>query len=311
MCDDLRSRALSPGWRRPRSALRRVHFGSALLGPLVLTGLLLAFATPARPQDSHEPAAAQESQPSTPGDEIVLRIVYDNNPHQEGLKTAWGFGCVITGCEKTILFDTGGEGDILLRNMNKCGIDPREIDAVVLSHIHGDHTGGLDAFLAVNPKVDVYLPKVFPDRFKAEVRRVAEHVIETEGPREICPGVHTTGVLMEPIPEQGLSLDTPEGLLVITGCAHPGIVPLAQAAHEQRKKPVRLVLGGFHLVRATPDQLRQVITGLERLDAQQVAPCHCSGDNARTAMKRAFDERCVEVGVGSRLGFPRAEKTSN
>lgn len=277
---------------------------------------LLLSAGPARaaeaPPSTHQQSGkekAKKPESSAPENEIMLRIVYDNNPHQERLETAWGFGCVITGCEKTILFDTGGEGDILLRNMEKCGIDPKTIDIIVLSHIHGDHTGGLDEFLAINPKVDVYLPKVFPGEFKAQARSAAEKVIETEGPQEICPGVCTTGVLMRPIPEQGISIDTPEGILVITGCAHPGIVEITEAAHKHTKKPVRFVLGGFHLVRAAPSQLDEVIAGLKKLDVRQVAPCHCSGDNARAAMKKAFGERYVEVGVGSRLTFTTGSKS--
>jgi 7,8-dihydropterin-6-yl-methyl-4-(beta-D-ribofuranosyl)aminobenzene 5'-phosphate synthase len=297
--------------RSTRGGLLRAACGFALVGLLMPAGLVCASEPPTSASDEDEPAAAQESQPSPPGGEIVLRIVYDNNPHQDGLETAWGFGCVITGCEKIILFDTGGEGDILLRNMDKCGIDPRAIDTIVLSHIHGDHVGGLDEFLAVNPKVHVYLPKVFPGEFKAQVRRTAEKVTETDVPVEICAGVCTTGVLLEPIPEQGISIDTPGGILVITGCAHPGIVEITEAAHAHTKKPVRLVLGGFHLVRASESRLDHVIAGLRKLDVQQVAPCHCSGDNARAAMKKAFGDRCLEVGVGSRLVFPSAAQSSD
>ena len=304
---------------RPIVPLRHAHQTAcpalAATAALVVACLLLpagpvraAEAPPSTQQQSGKEKVKQPES-SKPEGQIVLRIVYDNNPHQKDLETAWGFGCVITGCEKTILFDTGGEGDILLRNMEKCGIDPKQIDIIILSHIHGDHVGGLDEFLAVNPKVTVYLPKVFPDEFKAQARSTAENVIETEGPQEICPGVCTTGVLMQPIPEQGISIDTPEGILVITGCAHPGIVEITEAAHKHTKKPVRFVLGGFHLVRASESKLDQVIAGLKKLDVQQVAPCHCSGDNARAAMKKAFADRYVEVGVGARLTFTTTLKS--
>ena len=99
---------------------------------------------------------------------LAVRIVYDNYPFDKKLQTAWGFACVVTGLEKAILFDTGGDGRILLANMRACGMEPGEIDAVVLSHIHGDHTGGLGAFLEANSRVTVYVPKVFPEGVKRE-----------------------------------------------------------------------------------------------------------------------------------------------
>ena len=155
----------------------RIHHAHALCSAVLCLPLFITLgrapaAPVSGPPDDAPPQAAESDGLSTAetGGEIVLQIVYDNNPHDDRLQTEWGFGCVITGCEKTILFDTGGEGDVLLSNMRICGIDPSRIDAVVLSHIHGDHTGGLDEFLQVNPDVEVYLPKVFPVEFKAQVR---------------------------------------------------------------------------------------------------------------------------------------------
>lgn len=76
------------------------------------------------------------------------------------------FSCLIEGLDKTILFDTGGNGDILLANMQRLGLDPEDVDAVVLSHIDADHTGGLGAFLARNPDVTVYMPESLPASFQ-------------------------------------------------------------------------------------------------------------------------------------------------
>ena len=93
---------------------------------------------------------------------IVTTIVYDNNPGRGDLTPAWGFACVVGGLGKTILFDTGGDGRILLANLRKLGLDPNQIDAVVISHIHGDHTGGLASFLRLRRGVPVYTPTGFP-----------------------------------------------------------------------------------------------------------------------------------------------------
>lgn len=101
---------------------------------------------------------------------VSIAIIYDNNPYKKGLETAWGFSCFVKGTAKTILFDTGGDGSLLLRNMKSLGIDPKEIDLVFLSHIHKDHVGGLWHVIKRNPKVIVYIPKSFPDSFKKEVK---------------------------------------------------------------------------------------------------------------------------------------------
>jgi len=111
-----------------------------------------------------------EAVPKTSINELTVTVVYDNNPYGQGLETSWGFSAFITGPEKTILFDSGGDGSMLLRNMKKLEVEANSVDAVVLSHIHGDHTGGLSSFLEKNPDVTVYLPESFPKRFKDKVR---------------------------------------------------------------------------------------------------------------------------------------------
>ena len=97
---------------------------------------------------------------------LSITVVYDNNLYKKGLAASWGFACVIKGAGKTILFDTGGSSAVLLSNMQHLGIDPKEIDIVVLSHIHSDHVGGLNGFLQENMNVTVYLPATFPPGFK-------------------------------------------------------------------------------------------------------------------------------------------------
>ena len=102
---------------------------------------------------------------------LTVTIIYDNRVGAEGLKSAWGFACLVEGLEKTILFDTGGDGPTLLGNMAELGIKPRDVDVVVLSHAHWDHTGGLAAFLDVHSAVKVYLLESFPDEIGDDSRR--------------------------------------------------------------------------------------------------------------------------------------------
>ena len=227
-----------------------------------------------------------------------ITVVYDNNPYKEGLGSAWGFSCLITGIEKTILFDTGGDGSILLDNIGKLAIELNNIDTVVLSHIHGDHTGGLGSFLEKNPNVTVYLPKSFPKRFKDKVRGHGADIVEVKQSLKICENVYSTGQPGMLIKEQSLIIRTEAGLIVITGCAHPGIVKIVDAAKELLKDDILLVMGGFHLEWATTGKIEKIISAFERLNVRYAGPCHCSGDRARAAFEKHFGENYINIGAG-------------
>ncbi|MCE5270301.1 MBL fold metallo-hydrolase [bacterium] len=240
-------------------------------------------------------AAAKDSPRS-----IRLTVVFNNEVADSSLASLWGFGCLIQGYERTILFDTGANGDTLLDNMRRLGLDPRAVQTVVLSHEHHDHTDGLAAFLAANPKVKVILPGAFPDTIKS-VAAAAESVEEVHGPAEICKGVRTTGELGDKIIEQALLLSTPRGLIVLTGCAHPGIVNIAAAARKQTGEPLYLVGGGFHLENYSREQIAAAIDSLKALGVQKVAPTHCTGDTGRELFRAAWGEDFVRLDLGSRL----------
>ena len=102
-------------------------------------------------------------------DMLKLTVVFNNEPLNKDLGNAWGFACVIEGLEKTILFDTGLDGQMLLANMKALDIDPESMDLLVFSHFHGDHTNGLVPFLERNSGVTVYMPRSFPDSIKERV----------------------------------------------------------------------------------------------------------------------------------------------
>jgi len=129
------------------------------------------------------------------------------------------------------------------------------LDVVVLSHIHGDHTGGLAGFLKENHHVTVYALQSFPESIKQTVRRVGAKLVEVHVPVQICENVYSTGELGAEIREQSLVVETNRGVIVITGCAHPGIVCIVEQARELRGRPVYLVLGGFHLSSASQAEI--------------------------------------------------------
>ena len=231
---------------------------------------------------------------------MSLTVIYDNNPYDGRLQTAWGFACLVTTGTSTVLFDTGGAGTILLKNMAILGCDPLQIDAVVLSHIHADHTGGLAALLATGARPVVYLPQTFPASFKSEVRGVTR-VVEVTGPTEVLPAVHTTGLLGTAIVEQALVVKTGCGLTVVTGCAHPGVVEIVRRAKDVFGGPVAWLVGGFHLGGASEARSLSIIDELQRLGVQKVAPCHCTGDRARRIFQRVFGPAYSPAGAGWRL----------
>jgi 7,8-dihydropterin-6-yl-methyl-4-(beta-D-ribofuranosyl)aminobenzene 5'-phosphate synthase len=232
---------------------------------------------------------------------VTITVTYDNNPYDDRLKTAWGFSCLVRLPERVILFDTGGDSSILLHNMEQLQIDPQEIDVVVLSHIHGDHVGGLGGILNQNSDVTVYLPASFPQSLKEEIKLFGAEVQEVHEPRELFDGVYTTGELNGGIKEQSLIVKTDEGLLIFTGCSHPGVVNIVRKAKEITGDKVYLVLGGFHLGGASVSKIESIIDSFEQLGVERVAPCHCSGDNARRLFREHYGEAYVECGVGRRV----------
>ncbi len=261
-----------------------------LTGVLILTGMEIRFTVQTerviQPRASIEPEKGKK-----PG--ITLISVYDNYQVNPELKTAWGFATVIKTPQDTILFDTGGDSEILLSNMKKLGINPASIKKVVISHIHGDHLGGLEGFLERNSNVTVFIPSSFPKSVKNMIIQKGAKFVEISAPRKISDFVYTTGELYGPPKEQSLIIDSKKGLVVITGCAHPGIVNIVKEVKKLVKKDkVYLVLGGFH----HPDV--SCVKEFRELQVEKVAPSHCTGDLVREAFRKEYKGNFVRYGVG-------------
>jgi len=228
----------------------------------------------------------------------TIITLYDNYKYNPELKTRWGFSCLVKINDKNILFDTGADSGTLLSNMEKMNIDVNGIDTIVLSHIHGDHVGGLDGILEGNSNLTVYLPKSFPDSFKNKVRSSGVRMIEVKDSIEIYPGIYTTGELGTWIKEQSLVIKTEKGLVVISGCAHPGIVNIVREAKKLTNERVYLVIGGFHLFSAEDSELKRIVKNFRDLEVEKVAPSHCSGDRTRELFEQEYGENFIENGVG-------------
>jgi 7,8-dihydropterin-6-yl-methyl-4-(beta-D-ribofuranosyl)aminobenzene 5'-phosphate synthase len=235
---------------------------------------------------------------------VRITVAYNNVPHAPGLATAWGFAAVIESGTDVVLFDSGGDGPTLLANLARLGIEPGRVTAVVLSHSHGDHTGGLDDFLARRPKVAVYMPASFPVAFRRAVERRGARVETVRGPQYLFGNLYTTGELGDDTKEQALIVDTESGLIVITGCAHPDIVRIAESARDYRGKGIRLLMGGFHLLGRSPAQNRVTVAALHELGVRQVAPSHCTGDEAIALFRRTWGSDFLEGGCGAIIEVP-------
>ena len=227
-----------------------------------------------------------------------ITTVYDNQTLDPDLASAWGFACLV---DDDLLFDTGRDAGRLLSNMERMGIDPMGIRTVVLSHAHGDHTGGLGGLLSTGARPTVYALRSFPQQFKADVRSLTT-LVEVAGPVEIRPGIHTTGEVGSHLVEQALAVETADGLIVVTGCAHPGVVKMVRRAKEsvggKMAADVSVVIGGFHLGRASRRQIRRIIADFRDLRVRKVAPCHCTGDQAMRMFAGEYGSDFVKVGVG-------------
>jgi 7,8-dihydropterin-6-yl-methyl-4-(beta-D-ribofuranosyl)aminobenzene 5'-phosphate synthase len=235
---------------------------------------------------------------------LTFTILYDNYMAREGTKSDWGFSCLVEGAERTILFDTGTKPEVLIGNIEALGVDLTKVDLVVLSHAHEDHTGGLPAVLARNSRVEVLFPVSFGADFAARVAKAGAAARTVDKPVEICRNVFLTGEMGDRIKEMSLVLDTPGGLVVVTGCSHPGIVDILKRAKEIRNKPIRLVFGGFHLGNTPDAEVQTIIAAFKELGVERCGATHCTGDRPIALFQAAFGDRYQPVGTGRVIEVP-------
>jgi 7,8-dihydropterin-6-yl-methyl-4-(beta-D-ribofuranosyl)aminobenzene 5'-phosphate synthase len=235
------------------------------------------------------------------GRPLRMTIIYDNYPYDKNLQPDWGFSCYIEGLQRSILFDAGRNGQILLSNLRKLGLDPSTVDVVFLSHEHKDHTEGLDALLKEKPGIEVWAPEFFAPAFKARIRERGAILREVKKFQRISEDAMTTGIIEGWIKEQSLILDTDKGVVVITGCAHPRIIKILAEVKELLKKDIVLVLGGFHLAGFDRPYITTTIRDFRRFGVKKVGLCHCSGDEARRLFAEEYGTDFIETGVGKRM----------
>lgn len=245
--------------------------------------------------------AGSSDAPAEPNGEATLTVMYDNYTHDKSLQAEWGFSCLIKGAEQTVLFDSGGDANVLKSNFRKLKIDPSKIDAVVISHMHWDHINGLEWLIKENNHLKIFLPDSASGETVRELQSKAESVTLVSEMRCICGGIFSTGTLQHNIPEQSLCLETPDGIVVITGCSHPGIVRILKKAKELSGRKICFAFGGFHLMSHSREQVEKIIGEIKSLGVDKIGPTHCTGDPAIALFKEAWGQSYVPIGVGKQF----------
>lgn len=228
-----------------------------------------------------------------------MTILFDNNNSDTSAHSLWGFSAYLE--EYKLLFDTGSNGRVLLKNMQELGIDVKEIEYLFITHSHWDHIGGLDSILELNPDITLFVPSSLSKHLLKDLKTMVKKlVICTQKPQKLFDNLYTTGLLGEEMPEQSLIINEKE-TKVITGCGHFGIDNIIKVASEVIGKKIEYAIGGFHLLRSSDEQIQDSIKKLKELGVRRVLPTHCTGERAIEMYKDSFQENCNSGGIGKHI----------
>lgn len=232
-------------------------------------------------------------------EKLKISVIYDNYCYRKGLKIDWGFSCLIEGMDRTILFDTGRYDTLFMANMSDLGINPDQADLIFLSHEHPDHIGGMNTFLEHKSGIEVYIGKSVSSGPKKSVAEYGSKVVEVDNPIMVTNNSISSGEMKSFVKnEHSLFIDTTKGIVVITGCAHPGIMDIVKRAQKMMQKEILLVMGGFHLLMDSDSSIRDIAETFKDMKVAYVIPTHCSGSIAQKVFKETFGDNYLDGGVG-------------
>jgi 7,8-dihydropterin-6-yl-methyl-4-(beta-D-ribofuranosyl)aminobenzene 5'-phosphate synthase len=263
-----------------------------------------------------------------------ITVLYDAFGKPSSLQKDWGYAAFIEYGSQRILFDTGNNPDILAQNSKAKGIDLTKLDFVVMSHRHGDHMGGMTHLMKTNPRVKIYAPKEgfgvygadLPSSFyrKDASLPAEQRYFDGTPPKvlrfgsawpganfqliekntEIAPGFHLISLVSDKpgtreLRELSLAINTPDGLVIVVGCSHPGIDKIVEAATAINPR-INFIAGGFHLVVSEDADIQKIVRTLrDTFKVAYVAPGHCTGEPAFAELKKGFGDRYLYAGLGT------------
>ena len=259
----------------------------------------------------------------------------------------WGYAALVEINGKRILFDTGNNPTIFAKNVNAKGVDLTNLDFVVLSHRHGDHTSGVSYLLSANPKVKIYAPaeglggifgaEVTSKFYRKDEALPAERRYYDGAPPEIIkmgtvfsganiqlidkttelvPGITLIAVVSDvpgtkELKELSLAINTADGLVLVVGCSHPGIENIVAEAAKINPH-IHFIAGGFHLVAAQDPAIERIATALhDTYKVDFIAPGHCTGEPTFAALQREFGDQYLYAGLGTTMDLKAKSRSAS
>jgi len=235
---------------------------------------------------------------------MQIRIIFDKEAVSRDFYTGWGVSFLV---DNRVLFDTGESGIKLIHNMEKMNVDFNSLKALVISHDHWDHTGGLWSILNKRKGLKVYSCPGFSWEFKNKVKSSKGILIESDKLLEVANDIFVTGEIAgryndKYIAEQALIVKTTNGITIVTGCSHPGILKVISKVRDCfLEEDIYLVFGGFHLKNTDKREIQTIADEFKKLSIRNVGPTHCSGKDAEKIFKKLYKDNFIPISVGGSI----------